>query len=86
MMIDFLWTSPVAEKVKLESNVVLHRKKLSAGELVNIEAEGHFRSKDNRDGEYELEVNGLSIARGTIIRKKGEYYFKVKEMNEEVSK
>lgn len=86
MMIDFLRTSPVAEEVKLDSKVVLHRRKISTDELLTIEAEGRFIANDNRVEEYELEVNGLSIATGSIIRKKGEYYFKVKEMYGEVSK
>lgn len=82
-MLDFLKTSPMAEDVKLGANVVLHRSSMSTDELLAIEEEGNITFDDGLMQEYELEVNGLSIARGSIIRKKGEYYFKIKEMNGE---
>lgn len=80
MMIDFLKNSPVAEDVKLSSRIVLHRMKLSTEDLLDMEAKGSFSIQEDKVVDYELEVNGLSIARGSIVRKKGEYYFKVKEI------
>ncbi|MBB6479653.1 FliM/FliN family flagellar motor C-terminal domain-containing protein [Spirochaeta isovalerica] len=79
-MRDFLKTSPIAGEVRLPANVVLHRKKMSAEELLSLESKGVFSVEERGDEEYELEVNGCSIAHGTIVKKQGGYFFKVKEM------
>lgn len=83
MMLEFLKTSPIAEDVKLGANVVLHRSSMSTDELLAIEEEGSITFYEGPVQDYELEVNGMSVARGSIIRKKGEYFFKIKEMNGE---
>jgi Type III flagellar switch regulator (C-ring) FliN C-term len=86
MLKEYLKSSAIAETVQLEGNVILHRQKLSAEDLMNIESDGEFSVgfKDNQN--YELEVNGLTVATGRIIRKKGEYFFKVSKMNKGVEK
>ncbi|MCP4294839.1 MAG: hypothetical protein GY786_04470, partial [Proteobacteria bacterium] len=38
--------------------------------------------RDSNDT-YELEVNGTAVATGRIVKKRGEYYFKVTGMDEE---
>jgi flagellar motor switch/type III secretory pathway protein FliN len=75
---EFLNKSPVASKVKLPVKVVLHRTQLSAKELVDIKAKGEFGPVDKEL--CELVSGGQVIAKGKIISKKGEYYFKVKEL------
>jgi len=82
-MKDFLKTSPIARDVKLRTNIVLHRRKMNAAQLISLEEEGSLTVRDNSDV-YELEVNGLSVAAGVIIKKHGEYFFKVKEIYGEV--
>ncbi|MBN2659317.1 MAG: FliM/FliN family flagellar motor switch protein [Spirochaetales bacterium] len=79
-MKDFLSTSPIADEVRLPAKVVLERKKLSVEELLSLESKGVFDVPGDRDNDYELEINGCSIARGRIVRKQGEYYFRIKEM------
>jgi flagellar motor switch/type III secretory pathway protein FliN len=82
-MQDFLKSSPVARDVSLKTNVVLHRRKMNAAELLSLDEEGSLTVREN--GElYELDVNGLAVAKGVIIKKHGEYFFKVKEMFGEV--
>jgi len=77
-MDDFLNNSPVASKVKLPAKVILHRMQLSAKELINIKRKGELVPVDK--GLYELVYGGQIIAKGKIINKKGEHYFKVKEL------
>lgn len=77
MLKEYLKSSAIAEKVQLESNVILHRQELSAEDLMNIESEGEFSVGIKDNEQYELEVNGLTVATGRIIKKKGEHYFKV---------
>ena len=81
MLKEYLKTSPIAETVQLEGNVILHRQKMSAEELMKIEGEGEFPLVQSRVNEGELEVNGQTVATGKIIKIRGEYYFKVVEMN-----
>jgi len=77
-MEDFLNTAPIASKVKLPAKIVLHRTQLSAKELVDIKRKGEYGPVDK--GLCELFTGGQVIAKGKIINKKGEYYFKVKEL------
>ncbi len=83
MLKDFLKTSSIADDVRLEGNVILNRTKLSTDELMGIRRAGELNFDNSRSGEYELEVNGLTIATGRIVKKKGEYYLKVSEINKE---
>lgn len=83
IMLDFLKNSPIAKDVKLGANVVLQRSSLSTDELLAIEEEGQITFYEGPVQDYELEINGMSVARGSIIKKKGEYFFKIKEMNGE---
>jgi len=79
-MKEFLRTSPIAATVKLGSTVVLHRRKMNTEELLSLESQGSLQVSSDPDETYELEINGTTIARGAIVRKRGEYFFKVKEM------
>ena len=75
---NFLNTSPIASKVKLSAKVVLYRTQLSAKELIDIKRKGEFGPVDKEL--CELVSGSQVIAKGKIINKKGEYYFKVKEL------
>jgi len=81
MLRDYLKLSPISEEVQLNANVILHRAKLSTDELGDIRRKGEIFLENNKSEDYELEVNGLTIAYGRIVKKKGEYYFKISEMN-----
>lgn len=86
MVKDYLKTSPIAESIKLEGNVILNRMKLSMSEIVSMKERGEFDSDFHNSSCYELEVNGLVVAMGKIVKKRGEYHFKVTELNKEGNK
>ncbi len=83
MLRNYLKSSPIADSVKVPGNIVLHRMKLSSEELVKIREQGELSINGSRNEYYELEVNGLTIATGKIVKKSGEYFFKVIEMDKE---
>ena len=67
----------LAKKIKLESRVVVHRVDLSAEDIINIKKHGKYGPIPDSKRICELEVNGNVIAQGKIIKKHGEYYFKI---------
>jgi hypothetical protein len=74
----FLEESPLALRMALPTHIVVHRLKLSPEEVGSIMESGALTPSG---GEVcELEVGGQCIARGKIMRKRGEHYFKVLEM------
>lgn len=81
MLKEYLKTSPIAETVKLDGNVILHRQKMSTEELIGLKSDGEFTVPGRGDDEYELELNGLTVATGKIVRKGGEFFFKVIKMH-----
>ncbi len=83
MLNDYLKTSLIAESIKLEGNVILNRMQLSRTEIVQMQERGEFKSDFHKNSLYELEVNGLVVAMGKIVKKRGEYHFKVTEINKE---
>jgi hypothetical protein len=72
----FLEESPIADKIKLKGRVVVNRTKLSAGSLAEIYSEKIYNPSE-KDDTCELEFGGSVLASGKIVKKKGEYYFKV---------
>ncbi len=83
MLKDYLKTSPIAESVELETNVILNRVKLSTDDVIEMKKKGKFSVDLSKRDTYELEVNGLVIAKGRIVKTKGEFYFKVSELAKE---
>lgn len=83
MVKKFLSQSPLAEKVKVDSKVVLERLKFSAADLDEIRSRGDFSVDNRKESVVELEANGITVALGKIVKKKGESYFKVTQMKEE---
>ena len=73
---EFLDKSPIAEKIKLKGRVIINRAKLSAGSLSEIYREKSYSPPEKYDT-CELEFGGSVLASGKIVRKRGEYYFKV---------
>ena len=83
MLKDYLKSSPIAESVHVQGNVVLHRMKLSTDDLVEIRKNGELIMKKDISRKYDLEVNGLTVAAGRIVKKKGEYYLKITDIARE---
>ncbi len=82
----FLKESPIAEKIKLEPNIIVGRTQLSPGELAVIKQRGYYGEVPEKELTCEIEAGGQILAEGKIIRKQGEYYFKVTDMNVEDAK
>ena len=83
MLEEFLKSSPIAESVHVQGNIVLHRMKLSTDDLAEIRRNGEFIIGREKGKRYELEINGLTVAAGRIVKKRGEYFFKVTDITRE---
>ncbi len=86
MLKGYTKTSPIAKVVRLEGHVILNRRKMCTDELLGLEAEGEFSLSSSNFNDCELEVNGLPIAAGRIVRKKGDFFFKVQDMEKGTDK
>lgn len=75
----FLSESPIAQRVRLQSRVVLKRMSLSPRELVDIRETGKLGPLDASDLICELQIGTHILTLGKIIKRRGEYYFKVLE-------
>jgi hypothetical protein len=75
---QFLGESPIAVRVSLPTKVIVHELKLSFAELKGIMDTGAFTPANGRV--CELEVGERRIARGRIVRRRGAFYFKVREI------
>ncbi|MBN2441434.1 MAG: hypothetical protein JXJ04_08805 [Spirochaetales bacterium] len=82
---NFLTSSSVAKKVKLPGRIVIHRGAYSLSEIASMKQAGEYRPISREEEVCELEVNGVVIARGKIVKKAGDYFFKVMELNKEVT-
>ncbi len=83
MFEEFLKSSPIAESVHVEGNVILHRMKLNTDDLADILKNGEYITERNKSKKYELEINGLTVAVGRIVNKRGEFFFKVTDISRE---
>jgi hypothetical protein len=76
----FLEESVIAERVKVPTRIVVYRSAMDPGSLEDIRESGVFAPKDPET--CELEAGGQVLARGKIVKKGGEFFFKVMEMEE----
>jgi hypothetical protein len=67
----------MAKKIKLPAKVVVQRTELSPRDVMNIKQSGVYGPIPKQDEICELCIGGQRIALGRIVRRKGEYYFKV---------
>ena len=74
---QFLDSSAIAAKVKLSPEVVVQRLLLTPGEILEIRRAGRYGPVPEKERICELEVGGQVLARGKIVRRRGEYYFKI---------
>ena len=78
--VEFLASSPVAERIKLPARVVLHRTVLTPREIARIKSGERTLSPDSEEAVCELEVGGRIVATGRIVKKRGKYQFRVREV------
>jgi len=69
---------PKGDKIMIRPSLILDRKELSPSELVEIQKKGTLDK--TKSSIFELNAQGLTIARGKLIKKRGKYYFKIIEM------
>ena len=69
---------PKGDKIMIRPSLILDRKELSPSELVEIQNKGSL--SQTKSSIFELDAQGLTIARGKLIKKRGKYYFKIIEM------
>jgi hypothetical protein len=74
----FLDESPRAMRVSLPTKIITHELSMSYGSVKGIMDAASFTPSNGNV--CELEVGGTRIARGRIVRRRGEYFFKVGEM------
>lgn len=75
----FLESSPLAERVRLKARVVLHRARLTPRGIRAIREAGRYGPIPRPEELCELEVGGQVVARGRIVRRRGECWFQVLE-------
>ena len=71
----------IFDRVKLPTRVIVHRMEQSARDLADVVKTGELVPRGG--GTCELEAGGQVLARGTIVRHRGRYWFKVLETAEE---
>jgi hypothetical protein len=75
----FLKTSEIAKKVPVVPQIVVYRDQLSANQLSSVKKSGTY-TIEKVPNVYEMEAGGVVLARGKVIRKKDNLFFKVTEV------
>ncbi len=70
----------IAKRVKLAGRVVVQRTCLSPTDLSVLKERESYGPIPKREEICELELGDQVIARGRIVKRRGEYYFRVQEM------
>ncbi len=73
----FLENSPSAENVKLKSEIILQSVRLNASDILELKKSGEYGPIPEKEKICELKIGGEVLANGKIVRKGGEYYFKI---------
>jgi hypothetical protein len=68
---------PRGDKIMIRPAIVLDRKELSPADLAEIQDKRCLNCGDAPL--FELEAQGLTIARGKLIKRMGKHYFKIIE-------
>ena len=77
---SFLDSHPAADRILLDSLVVLQRIDLSPGQLLSLGDVGAYAPIVDKN--VELQIGESVVAVGNIVEDSGEYYFEVSEMLE----
>ena len=83
---SFLKESPIAAQVTLPTKVIVHRTRLNPRDLVAIAAEKQYGPIPEKEELCEIEAGGRVLAKGKIVKRKGEFYFKIMETFSEMKK
>ncbi len=75
-LVRFLGESPLAEKIKLPSAVVVVRTGMSPRDVAAVRKAGGYGPVPPGEELCELHVGGQCVAFGKIVRRKGVSYFK----------
>lgn len=79
---QFLFNSSLAEQIRLKPRIVVQRTIIKPRDLLNIRKRQQYGPIPDNERICELEVGGQVLARGKIIRRRGEYFFKILEVVE----
>ena len=77
---DFLEDSPMAERIKLPTRIVVHRGELSPADIATIKSTGQYVA--STEPVCELRVNGTILAHGRVIKRHGCTYLKITAIGE----
>ena len=77
----FLSDSPLAGRIALPTRIVVRRVELGTDALAEIMQKGEFAPAGGDT--CELEAGGQVLARGKIVKRRGEIFFKVVEIGKE---
>lgn len=77
---EFIRKSSVAEKIKLTPHIVLHRMELDPGQVSRLLGSESFLPDTAAPSRFVMEANGVPVARGEIVEKENEYFFRVIEI------
>jgi len=72
----FLTSSPMAGRIKLPGKVVIYRRNLSPGKLLNLCIKKTELNIPERDLVCELDIGGQVLACGKLVKKKDGLFFK----------
>ena len=81
-LMTILAGSAAAKKIVLGSRIVVQRTRLSPNDLVAVQREGSYGPVPREEEVCELMAGGRTLARGRIVRKRGKYYFRIREILE----
>jgi len=73
----------ILERIALPSRIIVQRTSISTAVLAEIVQKGVLAPAGGET--CDLEAGGQVLARGRIVRRRGEYYFKVLETGKEKS-
>jgi len=74
----FLDESPLAASVSLPTTIIVHRSTMNPSDVERMIEQGSVVPGGERT--CDLEIGGQCVARGRVVRRRGEVWFKVTEM------
>ena len=76
----FLDSSPIAKRTRLSATVILDRSTQTPADLLSIKEQGVYTPGPIDMRACELEIGGKVIARGRVVKHRGNSYFKVTDL------
>ncbi len=75
----FIAESRLADAIKLDAEVVVHRSSMSLADVAELRVKKELGHSTRNNEIAELEVGGIVAARGRLVRKGKNVYFRVTE-------